>query len=218
MNKKYIIVSILIIATLFFFNSKNEKLQEVEQIKFQNNQIKIVCFGDSITEGYGSDDGHTYPDYLRKELKVSIRNEGVTGDTTYDGIGRLDKVILHKPTHVILALGSNDYLQQIDLNKVKGNLSHIIKTLTDKNINVYLVKIYPKAGIKSFVDKESITKFEEIYRYLSKTYEIKIIDSAWENIWGHKEYFADWIHPNNKGYEIMAKNYAKILKKDLNLK
>ena len=57
----------------------------------------IVCFGDSLTAGYGTDPGKSYPDYLQTDLDAKgyqyrVLNEGVSGNTTKDGVDRLDHV------------------------------------------------------------------------------------------------------------------------------
>ena len=63
-----------------------------------NNLPKIVCFGDSITAGYGVDPGHSYPDYLQAQLNArgfhyQVINEGISGNTTKDGVERIKEVL-----------------------------------------------------------------------------------------------------------------------------
>ena len=53
----------------------------------------VVCFGDSLTAGYGTDLGQSYPDYLQKDLNAEgynyrVVNEGISGNTTKDGVNR----------------------------------------------------------------------------------------------------------------------------------
>ena len=45
----------------------------------------IVCFGDSLTAGYGAPSGQSYPDYLQADLDrlgyhYRVANEGVSGN------------------------------------------------------------------------------------------------------------------------------------------
>ena len=54
----------------------------------------LVCFGDSLTAGYGTDPGQSYPDYLQTDLDAMdynyrVVNEGISGNTTKDGVERL---------------------------------------------------------------------------------------------------------------------------------
>ena len=47
----------------------------------------IVAFGDSLTAGYGTDAGNSYPDYLERDLNAKgfhyhVVNAGISGNTT----------------------------------------------------------------------------------------------------------------------------------------
>src|ERR1700757_1626242 len=58
----------------------------------------IVCFGDSLTEGHGAEYGKSYPDYLQSDLDARgyhyrVVNEGISGNTTKDGVERLNNVL-----------------------------------------------------------------------------------------------------------------------------
>ncbi len=52
-----------------------------------------VAFGDSLTAGYGANEGADFPAQLSKRLRVKIRNLGVPGHTTADGFARLDQAV-----------------------------------------------------------------------------------------------------------------------------
>ena len=59
---------------------------------------EIVCFGDSLTAGYGAKKGKDYPSVLREKLGQPVINTGVSGNTTADGLRRLeDDVLRHDP-------------------------------------------------------------------------------------------------------------------------
>jgi acyl-CoA thioesterase-1 len=63
----------------------------------------IVAFGDSLTAGYGTDAGNSYPDFLEQDLNAKgfhyrVVNAGISGNTTKDGIERLDDVLALKHT------------------------------------------------------------------------------------------------------------------------
>jgi acyl-CoA thioesterase-1 len=76
----------------------------------------ILAFGDSLTAGYGVEEGESYPDHLQRMLDgkgypYRVVNMGISGDTTDGGVSRLDAALLLKPKIVILELGANDGLQ-----------------------------------------------------------------------------------------------------------
>ena len=94
----------------------------------------IVCFGDSLTAGFGLDPGQSFPDLLQKDLdrralKYRVVNLGVSGDTTQDGLARLSMVLAEKPAIVLLELGANDGLRGSPLSITQTNLAQMIEAL-----------------------------------------------------------------------------------------
>src|SRR5207244_1540173 len=88
----------------------------------------IVCFGDSITAGFGLEAGQSYPDLLQKDLdarglRYRVVNLGVSGDTTQDGVARVPMALAEKPAIVLLELGGNDGLRGIPLTITQANLA-----------------------------------------------------------------------------------------------
>ena len=79
----------------------------------------IVAFGDSLSAGFGVDAGQSYPDFLQKELdrrrlRYHVVNGGNSGDTSSDGLDRLQQVLALKPAIVIVEFGANDGLRGVD--------------------------------------------------------------------------------------------------------
>src|SRR5262249_25783876 len=91
----------------------------------------ILDFGDSLTAGLGLPANAAFPAKLeawlhRQSIEVRVVNAGVSGDTTADGLARLDWALADKPDLVILALGANDALRGIDPSTVRDNLDKMI--------------------------------------------------------------------------------------------
>ena len=81
----------------------------------------IVAFGDSLTAGYGTNQGESYPDFLQRNLDASgyrynVVNEGVSGNTTKDGVERLSEVVALHALVVIVAFGGNDGLRGLPIS------------------------------------------------------------------------------------------------------
>jgi len=85
-----------------------------------------IAFGDSLTEGYGASEGNDYPTVLGRALGLTILNKGKSGDTTSDGLKRLDEILQLRPRVVLLCLGGNDSLNQESKQQTFANLSFII--------------------------------------------------------------------------------------------
>ena len=103
----------------------------------------IVAFGDSLTAGYGADPGDSYPDYLQKDLDAKgyhyqVVNQGISGNTTKDGVDRLEEALRLKPVLVIVAFGGNDGLRGLPIASTRENLDQMVATLLNSGAKVVL--------------------------------------------------------------------------------
>src|SRR3712207_8554626 len=85
----------------------------------QNQPIRLVALGDSLTAGYGLPQEAAFPVVLERALKakgykVEVTNAGVSGDTSSGGLDRLDWSVPDGTHGVILELGANDMLRGLD--------------------------------------------------------------------------------------------------------
>src|SRR6202140_512609 len=92
---------------------------------------EILAFGDSLTAGFGLPADAAFPSRLEARLRaegtlVHVTNAGNSGDTTTDGLARLDWSLADKPDLVILELGANDTLRGIDPKIVRANLDAML--------------------------------------------------------------------------------------------
>ncbi len=73
---------------------------------------RVLCFGDSITFGYGASDDETYPFQLGRLLGdsgVEVLNAGVTGFTSHQVLGHVRRLVpLLRPDVVTICIGWND--------------------------------------------------------------------------------------------------------------
>ena len=80
----------------------------------------LVCFGDSLTAGYGVDAEESYPSRLQADLdnagyNYRVVNMGISGETTKDGLARVDRVIAMHPALAVVEFGGNDGLRGIPI-------------------------------------------------------------------------------------------------------
>jgi len=128
-------------------------------------EIRIVAFGDSITNGAGIGDVSEQDTFryllqsdLRKMSKINVKvfNAGVNGDITTTAIPRLERdVFQHKPDYVTVMFGVNDagYYRpatdsmadtpRVSARDFRSNLEIIIKAIQDKNAIPVLVTPIP---------------------------------------------------------------------------
>ena len=167
-------------------------------------ETKILAFGDSLTLGYGVSKELSYPSKLSELLHVEVVNEGISGEFSTKGLERLPALLdKHKPQILVLCHGANDILKRNDLLVTKENLNKMVLLAKEKGIFVLLIGV-PSYDILSF----TVPSF---YYEVAKANGLEIEDRALKKIFESDELKSDQVHPNKLGYELMAKNIAKIL-------
>ena len=173
----------------------------------------IVAFGDSLSAGFGVDPGYSYPDYLQKEIdrrgyKYRVVNAGISGDTTTDGLERIQTVLALKPVIVILEFGGNDGLRGVPVESSRANLEQMVLVLQKAGVQIVLagMTLPPNYG------PEYIRAFQAIYQDLAKKYKLPLIPFLLEGVGGHAGLMQrDGIHPNAEGSRIVAGNVMQVL-------
>lgn len=166
----------------------------------------LVAFGDSLTEGYGISKDDSYPSILEKKLDESgipskVINEGRSGETSYDGLMRVDSIVVHRPDYVLLCFGANDFLTGMDLNQTQQNLKEMIELLKLSGATIVLLGIDIPQFLKTTVELNTGKFFETI----AENAGAKIIPSFLNNVSGNPELnLSDYLHPNKKGYEVIV--------------
>ena len=182
---------------------------------FATNQIKIMLYGDSLMAGYGLPQNENLSSVLPSkfnlaESQLQIINASVSGNTSSNGLARLDWSLEDKPNIVILCLGANDMLRGIDPKLTKQNLNQIIEKMIQNGSKVIL------AGMRSpeSMGKSYQQKFDLIYQELAEEHEVIFMPFLLEGVALEKDYLqSDYKHPNALGVNIMASNlYPYILK------
>jgi|SRR5579871_3543592 len=173
----------------------------------------IVCFGDSLTAGFGVEPGHSYPDLLQQELDrrgyhYRVVNLGESGDTTQDGLDRISQVMLEKPRLVILEFGANDGLRGQPVSNMENNLSQMIDALQNAGIQVILagITLPPNYG------PDYIRRFDAVYPALATRYKIPRLPFLLEGAAGHANLMQqDGLHPNAAGTRLVVGNVLKVV-------
>ena len=212
-------IFLFIIICAFIINCNNNATDD-------DQDITIVCFGDSLTAGYGAtkpgldDKSKSYPAFLQNKVTIPVINAGVTGNTTAQGLSRVNTDVVSKnPEIVIVNLGANDLFQGIPMSTTKNNLQKIINILNNGDRKIYIAKFYTETiartmaaaiGMTDYsVQTKIITQYDDMYNSLSLSDNVILIEDIWNGVWGI--HMSDSIHPNAMGYEIMANNYFSIL-------
>ena len=171
-----------------------------------DNRPIVVCFGDSLTAGYGVEPGLSYPDYLQKLIdakgyKYRVVNLGVSGDTTSGGVSRISNAVNLKPVITILELGGNDGLRGVPLKATRANLESMTKSLLAAGSKVVIagMTLPPNYG------PDYIHEFEQIFVQLAAKYRLPRVRFLLDGVALDRSLMQrDGIHANAKGNEKVA--------------
>lgn len=178
------------------------------------NQPLLVCFGDSITAGYGVQTGQAFPDRLQSELdshgyKYKVVNMGTSGATTKDAVESLPQVLSLHPAIVIVEFGGNDGLRGLPLDQTRRNLDTVLNTLETAHIKVLLagITLPPNYG------PDYIHSFDQVYRDLAAKHHVALVPMIYKNLVNVPNAIQpDGIHPTAKGAQIVAETLYPALK------
>lgn len=188
------VIVLLSIAVIIFQNDEELK-------NFPPKNDVIVAFGDSLVEGYGASNGKDFVSQLELILGTKIVNLGKSGDTTADGVLRMKAVTDVDPGVVILLLGGNDTLRRVSAEVTEANLRTLIEEFQSAGAVVVLVGV--RGGILS--DAKA-----DLYEALAKEYSTAYVPDVLKGIFLKPELMYDTIHPNERGYEIIARRISDL--------
>lgn len=167
----------------------------------------IVAFGDSVTYGTGAQPTESYPAALERIIGRRVINSGYPGEVTAQGLSRLPKILdLWKPDILLLCLGINDQLLNMDQQKTAGNIREMIQLAQKRNVSVVLIAV-PDLGLSP--------SRPPLYREIARELCIPIEEEALRTVLGAKSILkADPLHPNATGYLVMAESIASLLRQN----
>jgi len=203
-------------STAVIFNRLNENRTNKVKAKQanvagteQNYDEFFLTFGDSITFGNSS---HGYQGELGRILSrngrnAKIYNLGKQGETTVEGLNRLNYLLAEVPTDYLLLLeGANDLRFGISQQTTMANLGAMLDNSVAANVEPIIANLTPDGTnggynraiansynpqIKALADRKRMT-FSDQYTPLSQN-------------WG--DYTDDGLHPNSAGYRMMANTW-----------
>ena len=181
---------------------------------FAADRPLLVCFGDSITAGYGLGPGESYPDALQRDLdklgySYKVENMGTSGATTKDAVVRLNSVISLRPAIVLVEFGGNDGLRGLPLGQTQQNLDTVLTKLESSHIHVLLagITLPPNYG------PDYVHQFDEIFVDLAAKHHTATVPMIYKDLVKVPGTIQpDGIHPTAKGSEIIARTLLVALK------
>jgi acyl-CoA thioesterase I len=170
----------------------------------------IVAFGDSLTAGVA---GKSYPEHLQdlldqQGLRYRVDNQGVSGDTSTDGLARIENVIAQNPRLVLLEFGGNDGLRGVPVSATEKNMDEMIRRLQQKLIPVALLGITlpPNYG------PDYVKPFTEMFPKLAGQNHLELLPFLLVHVYRNPGLMQpDGIHPNGEGNKIVARDVLALI-------
>ena len=178
----------------------------------------LVCFGDSITAGYGLQTGQAYPDYLQQKLDslgfhYRVINQGTSGATTKDALADVRSIVLMRPEIVIVEFGGNDGLRGLPPDQTRRNLNQVLTMLENAHIKVLLagITLPPNYG------SDYIHAFDQVFRDLAAQHHPAFVPMIYKDLVHVPNTIqADGIHPTALGSQIIVETLLPALRPLLN--
>ncbi len=171
---------------------------------------RILALGDSLTAGFGLAPEDAFPAQLAARLErdgyaVAMENGGVSGDTSADGLARIDWAMGGHPDVVLLELGANDALRGIDPKLTRSNLDAILQRLKEARVKVLLIGMLAPGNW----GRDYQSAFNSIYPDLAKKYGVPLYPFFLDGVaLDPKLDQADMLHPNAEGVALIVARIA----------
>jgi lysophospholipase L1-like esterase len=164
----------------------------------------IICFGDSITFGYGVAPGEDYPSVLDKmTIDIPVINAGIDGDTSAEALKRIESDVFDRdPLLVIIEFSGNDFLRQIPKETTVHNIKEMVRRAQARKAMVAIVDI--SAGL-------FLRDYRVAFNSLAKEEGAIFVPSVLSGIITNPSMKSDFIHPNADGYKIIAQRVYRAI-------
>jgi acyl-CoA thioesterase-1 len=177
---------------------------------FAQSPPVVTMLGDSITAGYGLPAAAALPAQLQAALirlgrPVRVRGAGVSGDTTANGLARVDFSVQSDTRLCIVALGGNDLLRGLEPSETRANLTRIVQKLQRRHIQVMI------AGLKAptVIGAGYARDFDRVFPEVARATGADLYPDLLAGVQGVAALNqGDGIHPNPRGVRIIVARLA----------
>jgi acyl-CoA thioesterase I len=175
--------------------------------------ITILALGDSLTTGFGLAPEASFASRLEQALRredrdIRVIDGGVSGDTAYDGLRRIDRFFAYNPNLVIVEFGTNDWYLRLPVEEIKANLARIIDKCQDADALVLLTGVRSLSGQGDEYD----ARFHGLYQELAREKNVPLMPDFLPGIPGNLELtLPDGLHPNEAGVDAIVAAILPVL-------
>ena len=198
-------------------------------MKKKGLHVKIVIFGDSITNGYNSETGLSRP-ILKAQIEsqaatlkafqqnpLMVNLQGVNGDITPNALLRLDRVLAQKADAVLIFFGANDSAKHRGVSKLdfEQNLRQMIQQIGPERVILLTPPYHDDRYDKLRRSNAQVQAYGQVTKQLAETFQLPLIDvfAAMAANQPLDWLQADGLHFSEIGYQNLATLIVRSLEK-----
>ena len=174
----------------------------------------MLILGDSLSAGYGLDNGSGWVSLLQRRLEKrgspdQVLNASISGETTSGALARLPQLLAqHRPRVVVIELGGNDGLRGLSLGAMADNLRRLVRLSRDAGARVLLVgmRLPPNYG------PLYTGKFAAVYADLARAENVALLPFLLQGVAGQAALMqADGMHADAQAQPRLLENVWPVL-------
>ena len=192
------VFALMLIAVLAAGCSERPKLERLP------SDAVVLAFGDSLTFGTGASEEESYPAQLEKLIGRRVVRAGVPGEVTGQALERLPAALdEHTPRLLLLCIGGNDFLRRLGNEQAERNVRAMVELAKSRGVGVLLIGT-PEPGFT--------VSPPAFYAGIAKEFRLPYEEGIIGRVLKDSTLKADPIHPNARGYRVIAERLAATLK------
>ena len=165
----------------------------------------VLAFGDSLTYGTGAAEAESYPAQLEQLIGRRVVRAGIPGEVTAGALARLPSALdEHSPRLLLLCIGGNDFLNRLGNQQAESNLRAMVRLARSRGVEVVLIGT-PQPGFSATPP--------EFYAGIAKEFSLPYEQGIIGEVLRDASLKSDPIHPNARGYRLIAERLAADLRK-----
>ncbi|MEX8494456.1 arylesterase [Sphaerotilus sp.] len=181
-------------------------------------EVRILVLGDSLSAEYGLARGTGWVALMETRLAqdritATIVNASISGDTTSGGRARIGALLSqHRPTHVVIELGSNDALRGLPLKSSQDNLVAIAQAAKAAGAKVLVVGMQVPPNYGGAYTRDFFAMFGAVAKSERTALVPFLLAGIADDPDPVRWFQADRLHPNATAHPRILDNIWPVLK------
>ncbi len=146
-------------------------------------------------------------------IKARVFGAGVDGDTTAQGLARVDRAVPEDTNLCVVALGANDLIQARSPDQIAANLSSIVGRLKARQIAVLICGMRAPPWLSTYAPQ-----FDAVFSTVAAQHGVPLYPFLLDGVALDPRFNqVDRIHPNAAGIALIARRMAPAVRDALAL-